>query len=312
MRHRALHPSRMHRNSALASPLHRAGAAHPLSLILAALDETREAYLVMTPDSSEEPGRVTYVNKAFCTLTGYSLEEIRGRPPSILYTNETAEILRQHVRDSLAEHDHFLRDILLFQKDGGEIWAELQIVPVELPPHIPTHWVGILRDISERKLTEQSLLESQMRLNGILNSLSDVVWSVNVAQDRFIYLSPSTERVFGRPVEDFYHDAALWTSMIHPEDRAGVVAAMAAGLARGTFEIDYRITRDDGELRWLRNRGRVVYDRSGRPLHLDGIADAASLTTSPPARWPSCGWSGWPPSPASIPTRSTSSPPPDR
>jgi len=268
-----LRPGWMHRNRSISNPLGGNGAAHPLSLILAALDQAKEAYLVMTPDSEAEPGRITYVNRAFCELTGYQLAEIQGKAPSLFYSRETAEILREHVRESLEETDHFLRDILLFQKDGSEVWAELQIVPVSVPPHIPTHWVGILRDISERKLTEQSLLESQMRLNGILNSLSDVVWSINVAKDRFIYLSPSTEAIFGRPVDDFYHNAKLWTSMIHPEDREAVVEAMRVGLARGSFEIDYRITRDDGDIRWLRNRGRVVFDLSGKPVHYDGIAD---------------------------------------
>ncbi len=263
---------RVQRNSSLTSSLP-VGATHPLSLILAALDQAKEAYVVMTPDTAEDAGRILYVNGAFCRMTGYSFDEVRDCAPTLLYNAETADLLREHVRETVGQGGHFSRDIVLRHKDGRESWAELQIVPVEVPPHISSHWVGILRDISERKVTEQSLLESQMRLNGILNSLSDVVWSMNTGLDRFIYLSPSTERVFGRSVEDFYHHAPLWFSMIHPEDRPAVVAAMRDGLEKGGFEIDYRITRDDGETRWLRNRGRLVFDSHGKPVHFDGIAD---------------------------------------
>ena len=248
----------------------------PVSLIIASLDLGKEAHLVLSPDTETEAGLILYADRPFQELTGYTLEEVRNRPASLLYTRETAEILRAQIHEILTHDALFSRDVLLRRKNGEETWAELTVVAVECQrgePGALVRWVATLRDISEQKLTEQSLLESQVRLNSILNSLSDVVWSMSIGLDRFIYLSPSTERVFGRPIDDFYRDVSLWFSMIHPEDRGRVSEEMRAGISHGSFEIDYRIARDNGEIRWLRNRGRVIFDRAGKPVHLDGIAD---------------------------------------
>ncbi|WP_162274651.1 hybrid sensor histidine kinase/response regulator [Verrucomicrobium sp. GAS474] len=249
----------------------------PLSLILTALGLTQEAYLIITPDTGDdhdpESGRVTFINPAFTRLTGYTADELQGRSTTLLFQPEIAALQRQSIRETLRRREAYVRDILLPRKDGRPVWIELQIVPVDAGTS--PHWVFVVRDISERKLTEQSLLESQMRLNGILNSLSDVVWSTSLDFDRFIYLSPSTEKVFGRPVEDFYHDASLWFSSIHPEDRDRVRDLLTGVVARNedAFEIDYRIVRPEGDIRWLRNRGRTIRNRTGKPAHLDGIAD---------------------------------------
>jgi PAS domain S-box-containing protein len=59
--------------------------------------------------------------------------------------------------------------------------------------------------------------------------------------------------------------------MVDPDDRAGIERTTAAAVARRRpFEIEYRITRRDGAVRWVQDRGRAVYDDDGRFLHIDG------------------------------------------
>ncbi|HVL36276.1 MAG TPA: ATP-binding protein [Burkholderiales bacterium] len=59
----------------------------------------------------------------------------------------------------------------------------------------------------------------------------------------------------------------------HPEDRERVVAGFQQALDSGVdfYEIEYRIVRPDGELRWIFGRGRVVRDADGRPVRYSGV-----------------------------------------
>jgi rsbT co-antagonist protein RsbR len=114
--------------------------------------------------------------------------------------------------------------------------------------------------------------DSDERLDSILNSLDDIVWSQSAATFEVLYLSPATERIYGRPVADFMNDAEMWLRVIYSDDRARVDGFFPAILETGQAEVEYRIVRSSGEIRWLHDRGHVVRDSAGTIVRLDGIA----------------------------------------
>ncbi|WP_446402232.1 PAS domain S-box protein [Coleofasciculus sp. C1-SOL-03] len=120
--------------------------------------------------------------------------------------------------------------------------------------------------------TQVALRHSKQRLDSILNALDDVVWSISATTEEVLYLSPATETVYGRPVQEFFDHPSLWLEVVHPDDYAQVSTFNHQVLAQGTYSIEYRIQRPDREIRWLYDRGRVTYDQDGNPLRLDGIA----------------------------------------
>lgn len=126
-------------------------------------------------------------------------------------------------------------------------------------------------EIDERQLVQQKLQESEIRLESILNSLDDVVWSAAVEEFQLLYLNPAAEAVHGYPVSSFLSSPHLWLDVIHPADRHQMVHFFDQLLAAGSLNIEYRILRPDGEIRWLKNRGHVITDDQGRPSRLDGI-----------------------------------------
>jgi len=127
-------------------------------------------------------------------------------------------------------------------------------------------------EIQQRQQVEQTLQKSESRLNSILNSLRDIVWSVSPTNFQIIYLNPATEKIFGRPCEEFFEKPKLWLEIIHPEDRDRTFYYHQALIAEGGGEIEYRIIRSDGELRWIHNRARLIKDENGNLLRIDGVA----------------------------------------
>jgi PAS domain S-box-containing protein len=124
------------------------------------------------------------------------------------------------------------------------------------------------RNIEEK---HAQLLANDERLNSILASLDDVVWSVLPETFETIYINQAAQKVYGRPAEDFYRQPNLWMQMIHPTDRDRVLKGLGALYEKGVSDFDYRIQLDDGEMRWLHDHVCVIYGEAGQPVRLDGI-----------------------------------------
>ncbi|MBW4492388.1 MAG: PAS domain S-box protein [Oscillatoria princeps RMCB-10] len=127
------------------------------------------------------------------------------------------------------------------------------------------------RESFERQLVAEALSQSQDRLNSILNSLDDVVWSVHATTFEMLYISPAAEAVYGRPQSEFFNNPNLWMEMIHPQDRQRVEGMLQKRMRAGTTDMEYRIVRPSGEVHWLRSRSRLVCDATGSPVRIDGI-----------------------------------------
>lgn len=124
----------------------------------------------------------------------------------------------------------------------------------------------------ELRANEQALRLSQERLQSILEAIGDVVWSLDPRYSRWFYLNSATEKVFGRPVGEFLDNPHLLQEIVHPEDRLRVELASQTLLGTGSQDLEYRIVRPDGEIRWVRARTRLLVDGQGNPQRIDGIA----------------------------------------
>jgi diguanylate cyclase (GGDEF)-like protein/PAS domain S-box-containing protein len=123
-----------------------------------------------------------------------------------------------------------------------------------------------------QKSAERKAAESERRLENILASLGDVVWSTSLDGKRMLYISAPAEVTYQRRKEEFFADAGLRLQVIHPDDREAAKAALERTASEGTMQVEYRIALPDGRERWLRDRAWVVRDEQGRPQRLDGIA----------------------------------------
>jgi len=132
-----------------------------------------------------------------------------------------------------------------------------------------------LQDSAERaarRNTERELEETRSRLDSIVSSLPDVVWSVSPSPLRLLYVSRAFEAVWGRPLADLHRNPDVWLEAIHPEDREEVARCWEEALRGGPFDAVYRIARDNGDLRWIYDRAMAIRDQAGTVTRLDGLA----------------------------------------
>ena len=123
----------------------------------------------------------------------------------------------------------------------------------------------------ELQTNEQALQLNQDRLNNILSSIEDVVWSANPQNFQLLYLNAATEKIYGRSISEFLGNSNLRRQVIVSEDSLRVEEAAKALYSLGSQDIEYRIVRADGAVRWVRDRARLILDSCGNAIRIDGI-----------------------------------------
>ncbi|MBE9167953.1 PAS domain S-box protein [Pleurocapsales cyanobacterium LEGE 06147] len=132
--------------------------------------------------------------------------------------------------------------------------------------------LGVVQDITERKQTEEALLESEERFRQMAETIQDVFWITDFPVPRILYISPAYERIWGRSRDDLYGDYTNWVKTIHPKDRQRVLALALTCQQENPVENEYRIVRPNGSIRWIRDRGFVLRDKSGEIKRVIGVA----------------------------------------
>ncbi|MBP0018227.1 MAG: EAL domain-containing protein [Cyanobacteria bacterium SBLK] len=213
------------------------------------------------------------VNEALCRALGYSRQELlQKNQRDLTHPDDRAADLAVNQQLLLEETDRFQLEKRLLAKDGRIVCALLQGVVIKDDSGIPRHLLGQLVDISDRKRAEEALKTSERRLEGILASIEDVVWSTTADGFLPLYLNQAAETVYGRPVAEFFCNPELWFEIVHPEDRSRVKRQMQILMSTGHSEIEYRILQPRGETRWLYCRSRLVRDENGQTCRIDGIS----------------------------------------
>jgi len=117
-----------------------------------ALQTISQGVMISGPD-----GCLQSVNAAFLAITGYCEAEVLGRTCAFLQGPGTDAVTRDAIRHAVLKATEFNGDILNYRKDGSTFWNELSISPVFNTSGQLIHFIGITRDITARKLTEERL-----------------------------------------------------------------------------------------------------------------------------------------------------------
>jgi PAS domain S-box-containing protein len=186
-------------------------------------------------------------------------------------TDGTPELISMIARD-ISEQQAVLRDRNQMEAALKQVNETLEIRVQERTAQLNNLVLQLESEIKQRQQAEAALKESESRLNSIFTSLQDAVWSVSVTKFQILYLNPATEKLYGRSCQEFYENSKLWVETIHPEDREYAFSHHQKLLETGNKEIEYRIVRPNGEVRWILDRAWLIKDETGKAMRIDGVA----------------------------------------
>lgn len=127
----------------------------------------------------------------------------------------------------------------------------------------------------ERELADQRLADSEAQFRTLVSNIPGISYRC-LADEQWtmLFMSDGAQEVTGYPAADFINNRVrTFSDCIHPADRQYVSDIVAEGLQNDNglvFEMEYRLIHADGRIRWVREKGRGVYDADGALRHLDG------------------------------------------
>lgn len=157
-----------------------------------------------------------------------------------------------------------------------QLWkgSRTQYEEVRVSPCDNQSAIIMVRDITDRRLAEDALRDSEKRFREIANTISQLFFVRSAATREILYASPAYEKIWGRPRTDLYHDPDAWTASVHPDDQARVWSFVDhLPFQNHSAQVDYRIIRPDGAIRWIKAEVTLVCDEVGNPARYIGLVE---------------------------------------
>lgn len=216
-------------------------------------------------------GRWTFLNPAWEHLTGFPVAESLGKPfiefiDPVDHSPSLA--LFQQLRDG--ERSSYRHEKRYRTSDGSIRWVESVVRRTLAIDGTLSCFSGTLRDLTERKLTEKILRESEERFRQLAENVDAIFWMASPSFDQILYISPAFKRITGHPMSALYERPALFAALIHPDDRAAFFQAFSTLTTPQRREL--RIIRADGATRWLSLQIFLVHSSDGHIGRVAGLA----------------------------------------
>jgi PAS domain S-box-containing protein len=147
---------------------------------------------------TDAEGKIIWVNRGFEKLTGYTLEEVKGKiPGKLLQGPDTDPNAVARIREKLRKKEPFVEEILNYSRDGRPYWVRLYITPLTDELNRVTHFMAIELDVTEDKKRLQQL-ETQLR---------DIQEARSYAERIFRRFLPPVEGL-----REIFRDAQVWNA----------------------------------------------------------------------------------------------------
>jgi PAS domain S-box-containing protein len=200
-------------------------------------------------------GRWLEVNRALCTLTGYTENELRATDfQRITHPDDLYADLAHVGRLLEGEAASYELEKRYLRKDGEVVWILLTASLVRDGAGRPLHFISQIQDISERRQAQEALRRSEARFRSLTENATDVITLLDAA-GIVLYQSPSLERITGFAPEQLEGRSVL--EFIHPDDVPGMARALGERLrVPGVLHsVELRFRQRGGGWRTLEARG---------------------------------------------------------
>ena len=208
------------------------------------------------------------------------MEEFTGLPSEQIIGSSALDLFAQFMLPGI---DHLLVRALRGERvtsvdthyqvpqTGREGWMSATFSPHTSPEGETIGVVGIVRDITARKLAEEDLRGSEERYALAADAANDGLWDWALSEQN-IYYSARWKSMLGYDDEEVSDSTEEWFSRVHPEDLADFNAAIGKHIQGETphFESEHRMLHADGSYRWMLTRGLAVRNEESKAYRMAG------------------------------------------
>jgi PAS domain S-box-containing protein len=210
-------------------------------------------------------------NDAFREVTGYTDDELDGMSTAELFRESSQEAVQEAARTVIETGSHWT-EAELQTRDGETIPYEFQATTAQQPDGT-TVVAGVGRDISERVKRERELAERERELSTLMDNIPGMVYRARNEPDwPMEFVSDGCQAVTGYDAETLESEAVSWGADVVVDDNDELWEDVQQAVDdREPYQVTYQIETADGDIRWVWERGRGVFDAEGRLEQLEGV-----------------------------------------
>ncbi len=241
-----------------------------------ALRESEERYRLlveMSPDGIAvyQEGKLVFGNLAAAEMFGFKTRgELMGSSfQDIIHPQDWKETENRIQHLMQGETVMLPYELSLLRHDGTPFPAEVTALPMTYGGR-PALQV-IVRDLSQRRRTEQTLLETARRLRLAVEAANVGLWDWDLHTNE-VYYSPELKRQIGFEDHEISNELSEWGGRIHPDDLGQALKRIRDYLQNPwpDYVNQFRLRHKDGSYRWISAQGSLLHDEKGKPARLLG------------------------------------------
>ncbi len=217
-------------------------------------------------------GNITYANDRLCRISGYSREELIGQNHRLLNSGVHPESLWQEMFNQASKGIPWRHEICNKTKDGSLYWVDSTILGLFNTQKKLYQYIAIRTDITERKIAEQKLKQREQQFSSLIHNIPSTFYQyIYESKWKLFFITDEIESNSGYPSSDFTNNKLSLSIITHPDDEQRVLENVKTAIKNHqSFTIEYRIIHKDQSIRWLHEKGTVIYDKQNQPLYLQG------------------------------------------
>lgn len=224
----------------------------------------------------DKHGGIVLFNKACEQMTGYKTAEVLGRRFwDFLLIPEERDAVKAVFQDLFQGHFPNNHENYWLTKDGRLRWVAWSNTAIVDENGDVDYVIGTGVDNTERRQVEIELRRSEQQFRLLAENISEMFWLASPDRKVMYYVSPAFEKIWGRPCADIYANPMVFLESSPEEDRSRILADHAAqhkGRFKDYYELEFRIHRPDGEMRWIASHYVPVLDENGKVFRVAGVS----------------------------------------
>ena len=223
----------------------------------------------LRPDGSI---RFPYTSEGIRDIYRLTPEEVREDASSvfdIIHPEDFDQVVAS-IRTSSLNLELWLQEYRVKFEDGTIRWLSGNAMPQQEEDG-SILWHGFIKDITNRKLAEKALKESQEQLELVIKGSNDALWDWNLETDNLFY-SLKWWQQLGYMPEEIPSDSNLWRTLMHPDDveRVNFILNKFLKSNNDSYEAEFRLQHKDGKYVPVLSRGFISRDSEGNAIRITG------------------------------------------
>ncbi len=220
-------------------------------------------------------GSFIHVNKKLCEFLGYEPHVLKSMTFQELtvsdYLNTDLSNLQQLLAGSI---DSYSMEKQYIRNGGAAVWGKLTVSLVRDSRGNPDFFISVVEDIDEKKRLESELFQVEALFSKIVDAFSSrtFIWVASPDFKKLHYLNDGYHTIFGRSDYELYAKPLAFINHVHEEDKIKVMSVFNQRPLK-TWELQYRIYDVNGKVRYLHDRGNLIFDAKEKQALILGTAD---------------------------------------